>query len=134
MAEYALVGTRLPKPDAMNRVTGRMLYADDMTLPGLLAGKILGSPVGHGRIRRLDTSKALRLPGVRAVVTARDAPTTRYGGIIRDKMLFALDVVRYHGDPIAAVAADNVDIAEEALHLIEVEIEEIERMLSTDDE
>lgn len=125
MAEYALVGTRLPKPDAMNRVTGRMLYADDMTLPGLLAGKLLGSPVGHGRIRRLDTSKALRLPGVRAVVTAKDAPTTRYGGIIRDKMLFALDVVRYHGDPIAAVAADNVDIAEEALHLIEVEIEEL---------
>jgi CO/xanthine dehydrogenase Mo-binding subunit len=125
MAEYALVGTRLPKPDAMNRVTGRMLYADDMTLPGLLAGKLLGSPVGHGRIRRLDTSKALRLPGVRAIVTAKDAPTTRYGGIVRDKLVFTADVVRYHGDPIAAVAADNVDIAEEALHLIEVEIEEL---------
>ena len=123
MAEYALLGKRLPKPDAINRVTGRVLYADDTQLPGSLAGKILGSPVAHGRIRRLDTSKAERLPGVHAVVTAKDAPTHRYGGIIRDKLIFTPDIVRYHGDPIAAVAADNVDIAEEALHLIEVEIE-----------
>src|SRR5216683_517737 len=123
MAEYALLGKRIPKPDAINRVTGRMVYADDMTLPGVLAGKILGRPVAHGRIRRLDVSKAAKLPGVRAVVTAQDAPTIRYGGIVRDKLIFATDVVRYHGDPIAAVAADNVDIAEEALHLIDVEIE-----------
>ena len=74
MAEYALLGKRIPKPDAINRVTGRMVYADDMTLPGVLAGKILGSPVAHGRIRRLDVSKAAKLPGVRAVVTAQDAP------------------------------------------------------------
>jgi CO/xanthine dehydrogenase Mo-binding subunit len=123
MAEYALLGKRLPKPDAVNRVTGRMVYADDTQLPGALAGKILGSPVAHGRIRRLDTSKAERLPGVHAVVTAKDAPQNRYGGIVRDKLIFTPDVVRYHGDPIAAVAADNVHIAEEALHLIEVEIE-----------
>jgi len=73
MAEYALLGKRIPKPDAVNRVTGRMVYADDMALPGVLAGKILGSPVAHGRIRRLDVSKAARLPGVRAIVTAQDA-------------------------------------------------------------
>jgi CO/xanthine dehydrogenase Mo-binding subunit len=125
MPEYALLGKRLPKPDAINRVTGRMVYADDMALPGVLAGKILGSPVAHGRIRRLDTSKAERLPGVYAVVTARDAPSNFYGGIIRDKLIFARDVVRYHGDPIAAVAADTVDTAEEALHLIEVEFDEL---------
>ena len=86
MAEYALLGKRIPKPDAINRVTGRMVYADDMALPGVLAGKILGSPVAHGRIRRLDVSKAARLPGVRAVVTAQDAPV-RYGGIVRDKLI-----------------------------------------------
>lgn len=125
MAEYAFLGKRLPKPDAVNRVTGRMMYADDMTLPGVLAGKILGSPVAHGRIRRIDTTKAQRLPGVRAVVTAKDAPPSRYGGIIRDKLIFTPDIVRYHGDPIAAVAADNVDVAEEALHLIELDIEEL---------
>src|SRR2546428_10883929 len=129
MAEYALLGKRIPKPDAINRVTGRMVYADDMTLPGVLAGKILGSPVAHGRIRRLDVSKAASLPGVRAVVTAQDAPTARYGGIVRDKLIFATDVVRYHGDPIAAVAADNVDIAEEALHLMEVEIEALPALI-----
>jgi CO/xanthine dehydrogenase Mo-binding subunit len=123
MAEYALLGKRLPKPDAVNRVTGRMMYADDTQVPGALAGKILGSPVAHGRIRRLDTSKAKSLPGVHAVLTAQDAPQNPYGGIIRDKLIFTPDVVRYHGDPIAAVAADNVDIAEEALHLIEVEID-----------
>lgn len=125
MAAYALLGKRLPKPDAVNRVTGRMIYADDTQLPGALAGKILGSPVAHGRIRRLDTSKAESLPGVHEVVTAKDAPQHRYGGIIRDKLMFAPDVVRYHGDPIAAVAADNVDIAEEALHRIEVEFDEL---------
>src|SRR5881628_995336 len=129
MAEYALLGKRIPKPDAINRVTGRMVYADDMALPGVLAGKILGSPVAHGRIRRLDVSKAAKLPGVRAVVTAQDAPTIRYGGIVRDKLIFATDAVRYHGDPIAAVAADNVDIAEEALHLIEVEIEALPALI-----
>ncbi|GIX49109.1 MAG: xanthine dehydrogenase [Candidatus Tectimicrobiota bacterium] len=120
---YTLLGKRLPKPDATGRVTGRVLYADDVTLPGVLVGKILGSPVAHGRIRRLDTRKAQSLPGVHAVVTAQDAPPTRYGGIIRDKCIFAADRVRYHGDPIAAVAAENADIAEEALQLIEVEIE-----------
>lgn len=123
MAEYTLLGKRIPKPDAVNRVTGRMIYADDTQFPGGLAGKILGSPVAHGRIRRLDTSKAEQLPGVYAVITAKDAPASRYGGIIRDKLVFTPDVVRYHGDPIAAVAAENVDIAEEALHLIEVEID-----------
>jgi xanthine dehydrogenase molybdenum-binding subunit len=123
MAEYALLGKRFPKPDAINRVTGRMVYADDVSLPGVLAGKILGSPVAHGRIRRLDVSKAASLPGVHAVVTAKDAPHNYYGGIVRDKLIFATDVVRYHGDPIAAVAAENVDIAEEALHRIEVDID-----------
>lgn len=124
MPEYALLGKRLPKPDAINRVTGRMNYADDVTLPGVLAGKILGSPVAHGRIRRLDISRAARLPGVHAILTAQDAPTNYYGGIVKDKLIFARDVVRYHGDPIAAVAAENVDIAEEALNLIELDIEE----------
>ena len=64
MAEYALLGKRIPKPDAINRVTGRMVYADDMTLPGVLAGKILGSPVAHGRI----TSTSARPPSYRVCV------------------------------------------------------------------
>src|SRR2546426_9992162 len=113
MAQYAVLRKRIPKPDAINRVTGRMVYADDMPLPGVLAGKILGSPVAHGRIRRLDVSKAAKLPGVRAVVTAQDAPTIRYGGIVRDKLIFAREVVRDHGDPIAVVVADTRAIAEE---------------------
>ena len=107
MAEYALLGKRIPKPDAVNRVTGRMVYADDMTLPGVLAGKILGSPVAHGRIRRLDVSKAARLPGVRAVVTAKDAPVSRYGGIVRDKLIFATDVVRYHANQHESHASEK---------------------------
>jgi CO/xanthine dehydrogenase Mo-binding subunit len=93
MAEYTLLGKRIPKPDAVNRVTGRMMYADDTQFPGGLAGKILGSPVAHGRIRRLDTSRAEQLPGVHAVITAKDAPTSRYGGIVRDKLVFTPDVV-----------------------------------------
>ncbi|MCZ6875183.1 MAG: xanthine dehydrogenase family protein molybdopterin-binding subunit [bacterium] len=133
MPEYALLGKSLPKPDATNRVTGRMMYADDVTLPGVLAGKILGSPVAHGRIRRLDVSKAASLPGVHAVLTAQDAPTNLYGGIVKDKLIFTHDYVRYHGDPIAAVAADNVDIAEEAIHLIELDIEALPVLLDAKD-
>jgi CO/xanthine dehydrogenase Mo-binding subunit len=123
MTEYAVVGKRVTRIDADVRVTGKAIFGDDVQLPGLLHGKVLRSPHAHARIRRLDASKAERLPGVRAVVTAEDAPETPFGGVIKDRWIFARDKVRYMGEPIAAVAATAPHIAEEALRLIEVEYE-----------
>src|ERR687884_67634 len=123
MPDYAVVGKRVTRIDADVRVTGKAIFGDDVQLPGLLHGKVLRSPHAHARIRRLDASKAERLPGVRAVVTAEDAPETPFGGVIKDRWIFARDKVRYMGEPIAAVAATDPHLAEEALRLIEVEYE-----------
>src|SRR5919198_6462429 len=119
MPEYAVVGKGITRIDADVRVTGKAIFGDDVQLPGLLHGKVLRSPYAHARIRRLDTSQAERLPGVKAVVTAKDAPETPSGGVIKDRWIFARDKVRYMGEPIAAVAATDPHIAEEALQLIE---------------
>ncbi len=123
MSEYAVVGKGITRIDAAVRVTGKAVFGDDIQLPGLLHGKVLRSPHGHARIVRLDTSKAERLPGVKAVVTAKDAPETPSGGNIKDRWIFARDKVRYMGEPIAAVAAADLHLADEALLLIEVEYE-----------
>src|SRR5919199_5176840 len=123
MTEYAVIGQRVTRIDADVRVTGKAIFGDDVQLPGLLHGKILRSPHAHARIIRLDTGKAERLPGVKAVVTAKDAPETPGGGVIKDRWIFARDKVRYMGEPIAAVAATDPHIAEEALQLIEVDYE-----------
>jgi CO/xanthine dehydrogenase Mo-binding subunit len=123
MADYAVVGKRITRIDADVRVTGKAIFGDDVQLPGLLHGKVLRSPYAHARIVRLDTSKAERLPGVKAVVTAKDAPDTPSGGVIKDRWIFARDKVRYMGEPIAAVAATDGHIAEEALRLIEIDYE-----------
>ncbi|MDQ3831634.1 MAG: molybdopterin-dependent oxidoreductase, partial [Candidatus Tectomicrobia bacterium] len=123
MPEYAVVGKGITRIDADVRVTGKAIFGDDIQLPGLLHGKVLRSPHAHARILRLDTSKAEGLPGVKAVVTAKDAPDTAAGGVIKDRWIFARDKVRYMGEPIAAVAATDPHIAEDALRLIEVEYE-----------
>lgn len=124
MADFAIVGKRLPMRDAPEKVTGRGLYTDDLALPGMLVGKILPSPHPHARIRRIDTARAEALPGVAAVVTGPEFPN-RYGilPIGHDETAFAIDKVRYIGDSVAGVAAESEEIAERALDLIEVEYE-----------
>ncbi|RMF90172.1 MAG: xanthine dehydrogenase family protein molybdopterin-binding subunit [Nitrospinota bacterium] len=125
MASHTAVGQRVTRIDAADRVTGRARYADDFRLPGMLYGKLLLSPLPHARIRRIDTSRAERLAGVKAVITAQDAPEHRFGGLIKDRLIFAREKVRYAGEPIAAVAAVDEATAEEAIHLIAVEYEEL---------
>lgn len=124
MADFSLVGKRLPMVDAPEKVTGAGLYTDDLVLPGMLVGKILHSPHAHARIRRIDTSKAEALPGVKAVVSGREFPN-KYGilPIGHDETVFATDKVRYIGDNVAGVAATSEGVAEQALELIEVEYE-----------
>ena len=125
----AAVGQTVPMIDAQERVSGRINYVLNVELPGMLFGKILRSPFPHARLVRVDASRAERLAGVGAVLTRSDfiGPTGfngKYGRIFRDQTVVALDKVRFIGDPVAAVAAVNDDIAAEALSLIEVEYEE----------
>jgi carbon-monoxide dehydrogenase large subunit len=100
------------------------MFGTDITFPGMLHGKILRSPLPHARLVHVDTSRAERLTGVRAVVTGQDMQGL-HGRVVRDQPCYCFDKVRYVGDPVAGVAATDVDTAEEALELIKVEYEEL---------
>src|SRR5579859_2721170 len=125
MVAYQVIGTPAPRFEGAEKVTGRAKYAADYTLPGTVWGKTLHSPHAHARIVRIDTSAAKRVPGVHAVISGAD---TRDGGLwgrgVRDAPVLAYGRVRYSGERVAAVAADDEDIAEEALSRIQVEYEE----------
>jgi len=131
-----VVGTRPLRHDAVDKVTGRAKYGADIQMAGLLHGKILRSPHPHARIKRLDTTKAQALPGVKAVITAKDFPisndrfidftqTMANPRMIAENVL-ASEKVLYIGHAVAAVAATDVHLAEEAASLIEVEYEILE--------
>ncbi len=131
---YKIIGTPRPKVDAYSKVTGRALYADDIMLPRMVYGRLLRSPHAHARIVAIDTSKALALPGVLAVLTGEDLP--QKFGILpssQDEYALAIDKVRYVGDPVAAVAALDPDILDTAMKLIEVEYEVLPALMSIDE-
>jgi len=129
-----VVGKRTPLVDALRKVTGEGVYTDDIKLPGMLVGKILRSPHPHARIRGIDTSKALALPGVRAAVVGSEAPG-QFGvlPISRNETALAVGKTKYIGDCVAAVAADDEEIALEALALIEVDYEVLTPILRMED-
>ncbi|MDD3845097.1 MAG: molybdopterin-dependent oxidoreductase [Syntrophorhabdaceae bacterium] len=131
MKEYSVINTRLPRVDARDKVTGAARYADDLSMTGMLYGVLLQSPVAHARIKKIDTSKAKRVPGVKDVVTAREAGTVKFGvsPARYDETIFCVDKVRYVGDEVAAVAAEDLETAMEAAALIEVEYEELPLVL-----
>jgi CO/xanthine dehydrogenase Mo-binding subunit len=116
-AHLTIVGRPYPRVEGVEKVTGHAIYAYDIRLPGLLHAVVLRSPLPHARIRRIDTSRAEALPGVRAVLSATNAPEIRW---YEDSYLFH-HTVRFVGDELAAVAADTVDIAEDALRLIDID-------------
>jgi CO/xanthine dehydrogenase Mo-binding subunit len=117
------VGFEVPRTDSPEKVTGRMQYVADLNPRGLLHARLLRSPHAHARIVRIDTSKAKALPGVRAVLTAADIPHLKRGAPTRAHAILAIDRVVFGGQPVAAVAADEPAIADEALDLIDVEYE-----------
>ncbi len=122
------VGQSVPLIDADDRVTGQIDYVLNFELPGMLVGRILRSPHPHARILRIDASRAERLPGVVAVLTRADFETGlkgTYGRVFCDQAVVAKENVRFVGDPVAAVAASDEDVADEALSLIEVDYEEL---------
>jgi 4-hydroxybenzoyl-CoA reductase alpha subunit len=124
---FSVVGQREPMLDAYEKVTGRALYADDLSMPGMLYGKILRSPVAHGKILHVDLSEAQKVPGVKGAISGRDIPRKKYGIVpmAKDEYALAIDKVRYIGDEVAAVVATSLEAAEEALSKIRVEYEEL---------
>ena len=133
--KFAVLGSRAPKLDAPDKVTGRAEYAEDLNMAGQLYGAILQSPHAHARIVRIDISRARRLRGVKAVITAKDVGLTKYGvsPARYDETLFAHDKVRYVGDEVAAVAAVDLETAMEALELIRVDYEELPAVFEVDE-
>ncbi len=132
--EFSVVGKGLPLIDAYEKVTGSLKFAVDISLPRMLHAKVLRSPYPHARIVKIDTSKAESLPGVEAVITHKDVPEEEW---MDDSFNYRQRVlgerVRFVGDDVAAVAAINTDIAEEALNLIEVEYEELPHVFDVEE-
>lgn len=137
---HAVIGHSVKRTDLLDKVTGNARYVADMPFPGLLFGKIKRSNVAHAKIRRIDTSRALALPGVKAVLTHQNVPRVLHAGsphprsasVTCDQYILD-DKVRYWGEGVAAVAAISEEIAERALELIEVEYETLPAVFTTED-
>jgi CO/xanthine dehydrogenase Mo-binding subunit len=126
---YATIGQPVGRAEGPEKVTGTAIYPADINLPGTLVGKCLRSPYPYARIKSIDASAARRVPGVHAVLTGFDLPDVLIGRMLRDMPILARDVVRFAGQKVAAVAAEDADSAEEALTRIEVEYEELTPVL-----
>ncbi|MBU2517139.1 MAG: molybdopterin-dependent oxidoreductase, partial [Proteobacteria bacterium] len=138
MKTPSIIGQSIPRLDGPAKVTGRALYTNDLSLPGMLYGKLLRSPLAHAKITRIDVSRAKALPGVKDVITGADIPQVKYGNWrlvpqSQDEMALAVDKVRFVGDEVAAVCAIDADTAQRALELIEVEYEELPVILSVEE-
>ena len=136
--KYRVIGTSPIRPDGVDKVTGRANYAADINLPGMLYARLKCAPHAHAIIKKIDVSKALALPGVKAVVTSADFNTTDEvvgSGFMAQNRRFlvgnfmAVDKVLFYGHPVAAVAASSPHIAEDALDLIEVEYEVLQPVM-----
>jgi len=124
-----IIGTPTQRLEGPEKVSGQAIYATDVVLPGMLWCKVLRSPISYGRIKRIDASRALALPGVHAVATGEDVKGLLIGRKIYDMPILADGIVRFIGEKVVAVAVDSEAIAEEALELINVEYEEMEPLL-----
>jgi xanthine dehydrogenase molybdenum-binding subunit len=122
MEEFINIGKRIPKTDAEEKVTGKAIYIHDLHLPGMLYGKILYSIHPHAKILNIDTSRAEKLPGVKAVLTGYNIPPIKFG-FYKDNTPLKAQKVRSYRDEVAAVAATDPEVAEEALKLIKIEYE-----------
>ena len=125
MTAYSQIGKAVGRVEGPDKVKGVTVYPADVKLPGMLVGKCLRSPFPYARIVSIDTTAASELSGVHAVLTAADIPDVLVGRALRDFPPLARDVVRFAGQKVAAVAADSIECADEALALIDVEYEEL---------
>jgi xanthine dehydrogenase molybdenum-binding subunit len=132
MNPQSIIGQRVPKLDAPDKATGRTTYGHDVRLPGMLHGRVLYSEHPHARVVHIDTSRAERLPGVKAVLTEADNPPTRFG-YGKDNTPFKGEQVRCRADAVAGVVAIDPDIAEAALSLIQVVYELLPPVFTLED-
>lgn len=144
--ELSVVGSRIPQPDGPAKATGEAKFAGDISLPGMLIGKVLRSPHANARVKSIDTSKAAALPGVACILTPddvtewntydrgmKDMPLIAGGYRIPPEEAIVNRYPRHHGDAVAAVAAVDEHVAEEALSLLEVEYEELPFVLDPEE-
>lgn len=129
----ASIGTRVPRIDGREKAIGASQYLADIKLPGMLQVRFVKSPLAHARIISIDTSVAEALPGVVAVVTHADVPDARVGEVVMDQRLFAKEKVRYVGDIVAGVAAEDLETARLAVELVQVEYEELPPVFSAEE-
>src|SRR5436190_2689522 len=133
---FRVIGTSPPRPDAWEKVRGRPVYAGDLAVAGLLHGRIVRSPYACARIARVDTAAARALPGVAAVLTHADVPRNELrmelpgrmaeataGAVLATQPVLAQDRVRFHGEPVVAIAADTPEAAERAAELVAIDYE-----------
>src|SRR5262249_25059570 len=130
-----VVGQSVPRIDGSEKVTGRARYVSDLTAPGMVHAKILRSPYPHARVGRVETTRARSHPGVLAVLAGADLTwcDPYFGPAFRDRPVLATDVVRYEGDPVAAVVAVDEATAAEALELIEVDYAPLPAVITFDE-
>ena len=135
MKELSVVGKSTKRVDTSAKATGEALYTADLSLPRMLVAKVLRSPHAHARILRVDTSRAERLPGVRAVVTSGDSTGEKWGVFryTQDQAFLPSDKVRFIGEEVAAVAAVDEDTALHALDLITAVYEELPAVFTMDE-
>src|SRR5690349_8924029 len=134
MIDFSIIGKRVALVDSAGKTTGQGKYTDDLSLPGMLIGKILHSPYPHAIIKKIDTSRAEAMEGVVAVVTGPDAPN-KYGilPVGHDETALAVEKVRYVGDNVACVVATSEALAERALELVDVEYEPLPAWFDPED-
>ena len=133
-ADGEVIGKNVRRIDAPGKVSGRLKYAGDMTMPGMLHVQVLRSPHPHARIVSIDTSAALAIDGVEAVITSADVPgQDGFGVFVHDQPIMARDKVRYVGEAVAAVAAEDVDTAKRAVAAIKVVYEQLAPVFDPDE-
>jgi len=132
---FKVAGTNAHRVDGVEKVTGKAVYTGDIQLPGMAYARILRSPVAHAKLVKVDASKAKAVPGVIATLTRDDIQgfNYKYGATYKDQSIVAVDKVRYVGDPVAAVLADDPATAEQALELIEVEYDELAKVTNIEE-
>ena len=130
-----MIGSKIPRVDGIEKVTGEAKFTADLRFPGLLEAKVLRSPLPHATIEAIDASKAEALPGVVAVLTRDDLKAINpfYGNCFRDRPIVAIDRVRFIGEPVAVIAAEDGLVAEEALALVDVRYRELPLLSTVDD-
>lgn len=135
MTDRQVVGRAVRRRDLLEKVTGKAVYTVDVIPPGALHAKVVRSTHAHARIAKIDTTAALASPGVVAVITATDLPGLflRFGHIVPDHCILAIDKVRYYGEPVALVVAEGIAAAADGVQLVEVEYDELPAVMTAGD-